>query len=183
VISRDDPNLRATPPADVAPDLSFALAAFPGPGIIRLAAAPKGWALRAVRLRGTDVTDTGVDFRFNEPIDGLQVELTNRPTRVSGSVRGTRGESISDYAVLLFARDRARRIGDSLYFALARPDQSGRFVAEGLPPGEYLGAAVEHVDAADAQDPHRLELLETEAVPFTLGDAESRALDLTLITP
>ena len=81
------------PPARVADDYTFELRSFPGRMRLNLAGgAPGGgllgnWAIRAVRLNGVDVTDRGIDFKPNDPITGLEVELTNRPT--AGTIHAT----------------------------------------------------------------------------------------------
>ena len=36
------------------------------------------WTIRSVRLNGTDITDAGLEFKPNEDISGLEVELTNK---------------------------------------------------------------------------------------------------------
>jgi hypothetical protein len=35
-----------------------------------------GWRIKAVRYKGADVTDTGIDFKAGEEISGIEIELT-----------------------------------------------------------------------------------------------------------
>jgi hypothetical protein len=141
---------------------------------------PEGWVLKAVRVAGSDVTDTGFDIKPGEEIRDIEIEVTTRLTEVSGAVRGPRNESVDDYTVLLFAQDRERRVGHTRHFALVRPDQSGRFRVGTLPPGDYFAVALEYVDVNEAQNPDLLEGLVKDAVSFTLRDAEAKMLDLKL---
>jgi len=57
-------------------DFTFALSVRPGRVFIR--SNTVGWFLRAVRVNGVDVMDSGLEIRPNEPLTGVEVELTNR---------------------------------------------------------------------------------------------------------
>src|SRR6202035_482084 len=57
-------------------DFTFALSVRPGHVFIR--SNTVGWFLRAVRVNGVDVKDSGVEVRPNEPLSGVEVELTRR---------------------------------------------------------------------------------------------------------
>src|SRR5262249_38715316 len=89
-------------------DYSFEGKAPPGPGVIRMRQLPQGFSLKAVRHNASDVTDGGIDIRPNEDISGLEVEITNRVTELSGAVTNPRGEPVKDYSVVVFARERER---------------------------------------------------------------------------
>src|SRR5439155_11331585 len=63
-------------PSQIKDDFTFQQRAFPGRLLISAGGAIPGWFLKAVRLNGADVTDTGFDLGA-DPIGGLEVELTN----------------------------------------------------------------------------------------------------------
>jgi hypothetical protein len=63
---------------------------------------------------------------------------------------------------------------------LSRPDQDGRFTARPLPEGRLFAAALEYVDETQWRDPDFLETLVPLATPFTLGEGESKTIDLKM---
>jgi hypothetical protein len=169
-----------TPVFPVRPDLTFSATTPFTRAIAQLASLPRGWYLKAVRLDGVDVSD-GIDFRPGNAVTGLQIEVTDHPSEISGSVRSTTGDAIDDYTVVVFARDPARRKGVTRRFATARPDVSGKFAIYALPPGDYYAIALEYADAEASADPDFLEPLEARATAFTLGDGQQTTLDLKLV--
>ena len=164
--------------AAVEADMTFSVESAPG----RMAIAPvvpPGFMVKAIRLRGTDVTDSGIDIKPGEAVDGIEIELTNRVPQISGTVRDAAGRPADDYTVLVFHKDQRRRMKPN-GFAWARPDQSGRFLVSTLAPGEYLVIAQEYVDVNQAQNPDVLEALAREATALTLLEGEVKPLDLQL---
>ena len=75
-------------------DFTFEIKTAPGRMNMRVAGAPSGWSLKAVRYNGVDVTDTGIDFTSGGEFDGIEVELTNRPPEVSGLVTNGGGSPV-----------------------------------------------------------------------------------------
>jgi hypothetical protein len=169
-------------PGHVNDDGTFTIKARPGPARIVLTGPLPGWTLKAVRLNGLDLTDIGVDVKASEDISGLEVELTNRLTNVSGLVTTGRGEAVTDYFALIFPQDRQEWVGPSRFFRVGRPDQDGRFKVSGLPAGEYYAIAVDVVDPNDERNPDFLDRASTRALRFSLNDAETKTLDLKLTT-
>jgi hypothetical protein len=108
------------------------------------------------------------------------VELTNKPTEVSGVVTNSRSEPVKDYTVVVFARDRERWGYMSRYFQSSRPDQDGRYKVKALPAGEYYAVAIDFVDPGEASDPEFLDRVKTRAVSFSLNDGETKTLDLKI---
>ena len=160
--------------------LTFTLGAPAGRMLIN-ATLPKGWAMKAVRVNGEDVIDSGVEFRTGDAIKDIEIELTNHPTEISGSVRGARNERVDDYTVLVFPHDREHSTGDSRHFATARPDEEGSFAVSALAPGDYYVAALDYLDPGEAQDPELLDRLQRDALPLTIHDGERKVLELKLV--
>ena len=166
---------------NVKEDFTFELKT--SPGKFRLfVGTPPAWTLKAVRDNGIDVTDSGIEFREGGDTNGLEVELTNRVSDLSGLVSNTRGEVVKDYTVMVFAQDRERWGTNTRYRGLGRPDQDGRYKVRGLPAGDYYVIALDYVDLNEVGDPNLLERLSTKSTAFTLGDGETKSLDLKVQT-
>src|SRR5262249_49929810 len=62
-------------------DLTFEIRMRPGQQIMRLqpGSMTGAWMMKAVRYNGVDISDTGYDFRPNEDVSGIEIELTNHP--------------------------------------------------------------------------------------------------------
>jgi hypothetical protein len=171
-----------TTPASVNEDWTFQMKLRPGATRINIAGQPPGWVLKAVRHRGIDVTDHGIDVAPSEDVSDIEVELTNRITEVSGLVTNGRGDPAKDYWAIVFARDRDKWQPMSRHIRTARPDQDGRFKISGLPAGEYLAIALDFIEQGQANDPELLERIQDRAMRFSLGENEAKTLDLKLGT-
>ena len=171
------------PPSTVSDDFGFEVKTRPGKMRLAFGGPPlPGWSIRAVRYHGEDVTDSGIDFRPGENVSDVEVELTNRMSDVSGLVTNGRGDAMKDYTVIAFAQDRDRWTIANRYVRNARPDQDGRFKLTGLPPGDYFVVALDSVDGTEWMDPEFLDSIKTKASSFSLGDGETKTLDLKLNT-
>lgn len=168
-------------PSQVEPDWTFELRVPRSPALLVAHVIPPDWTLKSILVGGEDVADIGLTFRDGDTIPDVEVVLTRTQTHVSGSVTDDRGQPVSDYSVVLFADDPtyweapfSRRIG------LARPDQSGRWSVDGLPPGRYVAAAVEAIEEGEERNPALLERLRTIGTPFTLGEGGRHTMQLTV---
>jgi hypothetical protein len=172
------------PPARVADDFTFEMKATPGRMRFMLGGGfnmpPTGWAVRSVRVNGVDVTDAGVEFKPNEDISGVEVELTNKLTTISGLVTNSRGEASKDYTAIVFAQEKEKWTGNTRYQGSGRPDQDGRFKITGLPPGEYYIIAVDRVEPGQQGDPDFLESVRSRATSLSLNEGETKTVDLRL---
>ena len=144
---------------------------------------PDGWALKAVMRDGHDITDSPIELKSGERLSGIQVVLTDRVTSVIGQVADARGAPVTDGTVVVFAADAERWQDPSRFIRAARPDQLGHVQVRGLPPGEYLAAAIGYVEDGMWNDPEYLESIRRFAQKVTLGDGESRTIALTLVNP
>jgi Carboxypeptidase regulatory-like domain len=172
-------------PARVSDDLTFEIKSTPG--VMRLSLMgnsfgqpPDGWSIRFVRLNGVDVTDAGIEFKPNEDVTGVEVELTNKVTTVSGTVKTSRGELSKEYTAIVFAQDKEKWTGNARYQSAGRPDQDGRFKITGLPPGEYYVVAVDRLEPDQSRDPDFLERARSRAVSLSLREGETKTLELRL---
>ncbi len=163
------------------PDGSFELKGIAGQRLIRPAGLPPGWTLKSVKLNGADVTDTGIDVKAGQAIDGLEVSVTSQLTEVSGSVKGSDGQPVKDYTVVIFSDDEQKwMLPRTRYVTGTRPTQEGRFQVKNLPAGSYYAVAVEYIGQGEWGDPELLDRLKDKASRFTLGDGDTKTLDLKM---
>jgi hypothetical protein len=112
-------------PGRVNEDFTFEIKARPARVVLRVNASTGGWTLKAVRLNGADVTDSGIEVKPGEDMSGLEIELTNRITEVSGVVTNARNEPVKDYSLIVFSSDR-EHWGPGSRFVRHRTAGSGR---------------------------------------------------------
>jgi len=149
---------------------------------IRSFGPPNEWYLKSVRLNGADVTDAGVEFKSDQEAAGFEFTMTNHPTFLSGLVYDRKDQASHEYTLILFARDRDRWNPGSRYLATTRPDQGGRYQLRGIPAGSYYAIAVDYVEQGEWTDPEYLEKIKGSAATVSIGDGETKTLDLKLAT-
>jgi protocatechuate 3,4-dioxygenase beta subunit len=172
-------------PPPLTDDFRFELTTPPG----RIGLRPQGllgpnatvWQLKAIRVDGVDVTDTGIDVG-PQGVKDVEIEMTNRGQQISGTVTDAAGAPVKDYTVALFSQNRAHWTEPmARRFAVGRPIDGGGFKVITLPPGEYYAIALGQLDVTDWQDPATLENLSRLATAFALTSGDSRTLDLRLV--
>jgi hypothetical protein len=171
----------STGPPQIKDDFTFQQRVFPGRLLLTAGAAIPGWFLKAVRLNGADVTDTGFDLGAG-PIEGLEVELTNVMSEVSGIVSDAGGSPTRNAWVIVFTQDREQwRLANRHVFPV-RPDSSNQYRVRGLRPGAYYASAVavEALEPGEWEDPDVLDRLRERAVAFEIGGTEKKTLNLVL---
>ena len=180
-----DPDQMMMPPGGggkINDDLTFELKVPPGRALIRLLARTAGeWVTKAQRLDGVDIMDRGIEVKPGEDIAGLEIELTNQQSQVSGLVSNSRGELVKDYTVVVFSHDRERwTYPQTRYVKAGQPDQDGRFKVTGLPAGDYYAVAVNYLEPGESNDPELLDRIRDRGVRFSLADGETKTLDLKI---
>lgn len=166
----------------VGDDLAFEMKVQPGMRLIRLAPQVQGVRLKAVRLNGDDVADSGIDFQSGKDLNGLEVELTTQQSELSGVATDARGQTVRDYSVIVFPRDSQRWGNGSRYLGGGRPDQDGRYKVRNLPAGDYYAIALDYVEPGSGTDPEFLARVRDRATAFSMTDGQVRSLDLKLVT-
>ena len=161
-------------------DGTFELKGLSGTRIIRAVNVPSGWMLKSVRVNGNDVTDSGMDFKSGESVNGIEVTLTSKLTEVNGTVKDA-SQQVKDYTVVVFADEPQKwTLPNSRYVTGSRPDQEGRFQIKNLPPGDYLAVAVDYLAQGEWNDPEILERLKSQGTSFSVKEGETKTLNLTL---
>ena len=166
------------PPSDTRDDLTFQVTNLSGLRRILATVSSPAWAVKKIVLNGIDVTDTPVDFRSKD-VEGAEVVLTPKVSRVSGSVSDDKGP-VADYAIVVFASDPTKWIDRSRFVVMARPTQQGGFEVRGLPPDDYLAIALPAVVGQEWTDPDFLQQLRPGATAFSLSEGQAQTLNLTL---
>jgi hypothetical protein len=177
-----DPNvlaLGAGMPSKINDDRTFELKAQPGRTLMRLSTSSGGFAIRAVRVEGQDLIDSGLELVANQDVIGVEIELTNQPTTVTGGVTDTRGQPLKDYSVVVFPPDREKWSPTSRHIVLGRPGQDGKFSAR-VPAGTYFAVALDYIEPGEHLDPEFLDRLRATAVSFSITQSETKAVDLKL---
>jgi 5-hydroxyisourate hydrolase-like protein (transthyretin family) len=164
-------------PFEIRDDLTFELTH--QSGLRRLFVMPRGpWTLKKILLNGQDVTDTPIDLH-EKNVDGVEVVLTSKLSRVSGVVTEDKGPA-ADYAVVIFSSDPNKWIDRSRFVVFARPMPQGRFSTGPLPADDYLAVALPSASPQEIYDPEFLQSLRTLATSFTLNEGETKSLELKL---
>jgi hypothetical protein len=160
---------------------TFEMTGLVGTRVLRLTNFPKGWHLKSVHANGADVTDTGIEFKPGEEVTGIDIELTQKTTAISGMVSDSHGQPTKDCTVVVFPDDQQKwTLPLNRWTASARPDQDGQFKVANLPPGRYFAIAVDYVATGEWNDPEWLERARTRATAFTLDEGATKTLELKL---
>jgi hypothetical protein len=187
LVKPDEGKPLLTPTAYIGNDFTFQLKASPGRTTLRGWVTPGDvdgrWILKAVRVHGLDIVDTGIELKLNEHVDEVEIEFTNHLQQVTGLVTDTAGHPASKCVVVVFAQDRSRlSVKSSRYWAFTNVVEDSRYNISSLPPGDYLAVALDREEPPEGwQDPDSLDSISRNAVRFSLGEGETRRLDLKLI--
>jgi len=168
-------------PRDVADENgTFVLEGLVGAYSLRMQSLPSGWIVKSVTANGLDVSDAAMEFRPGDRVT-VRVELTDRVTQISGSVRPNR--DVRSGTVVVFADEPAKWTGLSRFVKTARVGEDGRFSINGLPPHQrYIAIAIDYVEQGEATNPEFLQRAKGVAnTSFALSAGGQQVLDLPLI--
>jgi len=173
-------NVSFTSRGEVGAAGSFELEGLLGVYTLQFESLPAGWAVKSVTANGLDVSDAAVEFRPDERVL-VRVELTDRITQVSGTVRSDR--DMRGANVVIFPDEPARWTTQSRYVRTAKVSDGGQFSLTSLPPhSRYLAIAIDYLEPGDAQSPEFLKRARAAATAsFGLSAGEQKILDLPLV--
>ena len=169
----------ATGDGSIADDGTFELGGVTGSVLFRVTA-PPSWTLKSVSVQGEDMTDVPYEFKGAQALSDVVIVLTDKLTEISGGVTDTRGRSVTDYVVVLLPSEAKAGSAATRFTRTIRPDQQGSYSVRGLPPGEYLVAAVESLEQGREWDPEFQGRVRDVGRTVTLKEGQSLALDLKL---
>ncbi len=139
-----------------------------------------GWVVKSAMAGGRDIADAVLEVKAGENVSGVVVTFTDRPTELSGRVFDQAGRVTADFPIVIVSTDRATWVSDSRRVRVVRPATDGRFVASGLPAGEYYVAAVTAIEPDQLADPVFLEQLAGVAIRLAIADGEKKTQDVKL---
>ena len=177
---RSFPSFGSSGYSTVGSDLRFTLTNVFGPVQLRLNIGRPDWAVKAVMLGATDVTDTPVELR-KEHSGHLQIIVTTRAAAIEGTVTNDNGSPADQALVIVFPEDRDRwKTGTSRTRTAVTRD--GKYSVGGLIGGNYLAIAVPPRSVMLTPDtpPEFFESLAREATRLVVVDDEKRIVDLRL---
>jgi uncharacterized protein (DUF2141 family) len=146
---------------------------------LRMFATPAGWYLKSMTRGGADVID--VPFELSDDLSDFIVTYTDKPTTIRGTVRTTAGAADPESLIIVFPVV-AQRWTDAgrtpIRMRSTRTAATGVFTVTGLPPGDYLVAAVADASASTWQTPAFLEALSRVATRIRLEEGTTINQDL-----
>lgn len=162
------------------PDWSFELKGAVGRRVLRPGGLPSGWFLKSITYEGNDITDAGIDIAAGQEISGVEVLFTRSAAEVSGTVQTAKGTPVEDYVVVLFPPEPDRWGWQSRFVRVGRPDQTGRFILNGIVPASYLAVALEYLEPGEESNPEFLEKLKSLGTAVRVDEGEKKTLTLKL---
>jgi hypothetical protein len=159
--------------ASVAPNTYQFLTMWSTPG------AGERWTITASTINGRDAFEEPLRVRPNENLDWT-VTLTDRPAVLAGVFQDRNGRAATDHYILVFSSDRRHWTPGTRRLRMTRPATDGAFSVRGLPPGEYLLAALADLETGEWNDPALLDQLVPSAVRITLRDGETTRQDFRI---
>ena len=180
-IDADSPMAMPGGSASLTPEGTFEMKGQMGPRLFRVNGLPLGWVLKSVTVNGTDITDAGIDIKANEPVNGLEIVVSQRGTEINGGVTGADGKPSNDYTLVIFSEDESKWTAPmTRHVTGIRPNQEGRFQLKNMPAGSYYAIAVDYIATGDWNDPEVLQRLKSRATRFSLDEGAVKTLDLKL---
>jgi 5-hydroxyisourate hydrolase-like protein (transthyretin family) len=165
---------------------SFKFQGLFGKRMIEVANVPRGWYVKSIRYRGTEVIDTPTDFAAGSDPAELEIVVSNRGAVVSGRVTDDAGNPVRGARVLVLSTNPDRWTELSAYSAGRRATSSadGSYRLGPQREGDYFVAALPSVaDEPPAGDREQLTRIAGMAERVTLAPDEKRSLDLRVIKP
>jgi protocatechuate 3,4-dioxygenase beta subunit len=167
----DRSNAPVSPVEDglVGPDGRFIRRGLTGPAFVRVSGLPSGWALKRIQIGDRETTDVPVGIRAGQTLPDVTLVISKRLGAIDGTVTDAGGRAAGG-PVVLFPADAAKWHEAAGTLRSARPDRAGRYRFDTVRPGDYLIAAVEHMEPWQVNDPEFLTALRERATKVTVGD-------------
>lgn len=139
-----------------------------------------GWYLKSVTHDGTDITDSGFEFKEGQSVSGIEIVMTQRVSELTGTVQDAHAKPLTDYVVVAFSTDSSKWGNQTRFVRAIRPNQDGRFSVKALPADDYFVVALDYLEMGEESDPEQLEKWKSAANRVTLVDGEQKTVTLKL---
>ena len=140
------------------------------------------WYVKSILLNGRDILDTPYDFSSGGTIAGAEIVLSAGVARITGRVTDERLAPVTSADVVIFPANRDKWVNGSQWVKAVRPVQDGTFTIPGVPPGDYLIAAIDRLDAGSTTSDHDLlDSISFRATRFSLNQGQTQDVTLRLI--
>jgi len=149
-------------------------------GRVLFSLSTQAWQIRSITANGKDVMDTGLDTAGPDATSVVTIVMTDRFTNVSGTVRDSQ-RAVTDYVVVILPLKPVEGLGASRYMRVLRPDRDGAFTVRGLPPGEFVAAALESLESGREWDPDVQKMVRSSGRDFSLSEGQNLSLNLELM--
>jgi hypothetical protein len=142
---------------------------------------PPGWFVKSVQLNGVDVTDSEFDLAPGS-LQHFDITLTNRVSRLGGTVTDRSTRPVMNALVVVFPEDRARWTNRRA-IRTTFSHQQGRYELDSLPLSRYRVVAVTSLPRNAWRDPEVLARLVPDSSPISLDELGQSTLHLKLVQP
>jgi hypothetical protein len=136
------------------------------------------WWLKSITLDGREALDAPLDLRTS--VDGAAVTFADTASELAGRVATSAGEPAANYVVVVFPVERRSWFFNSRRIASTPVDSQGRYTVRNLPPGDYLIAARNDLDALEWFNPGTLESLADTAARIRVREDERLTHDIRI---
>jgi protocatechuate 3,4-dioxygenase beta subunit len=149
------------------------------------ARAPTGWWLKSISINGVNAAIDPVTFTRGDQVQNVTATFASGAGSVEGRVLDDRRQPTGDYGVVVFSPDQDRWFSQSPFLKFGSPSQDGTFNISGLPPAEYLVAALDRVDGGpdfgEWQNPAVLTALAPTAKRIKIGAGQTVSTELRML--
>ena len=171
------PGLSRTTAPTAANGRFFTAPLIPGLYDIRVSGLPPGMYLKDIKVDGESALDAPAELGVFEDTEIL-ISITDKPTVIEGAVRDSNNALSAGAAVVVMPLEPSG--WNPNRSRVTRASMNGLFGVTGLPAGDYLVVAFDDAAGDGLQDERVLRQLRTLATRISLGDGESRNLQIRL---
>jgi hypothetical protein len=136
------------------------------------------WTVKAITIGGQDVTDSAIELKPGQNVDGVTVVLTDQTTEITGTVRDAKNAGMPAISVIAFSTDEQHWRAQSRRINAVRTDQTGAFRVRNLPPGDYFLVATDDVEQGEWFDPAFLAAARDAARRISISEGDKKTQDL-----
>jgi len=167
--------LFATPSAQLEEDGTLRLNNVPrGQYDLSFMGLPNGYYIKSARSGDLDLRENSLNLTGSST-EELEIVLSGKAGAVAGSVKDTPG------ATVVLIPEGLNRRQRSNWYRTTTADRSGKFVLNGITPGDYKLFAWDDIEDGAWMDPDVIDKVENRGAQITVREGGSETLDLTVI--